>query len=599
MSHSSAAADETALQEDGRQMASGVKLTGDLARAAKIFGGGPVLHTVQQAHLFDDSKHFVDMPLKQDPEVVLAAFEKISDKKDREKLKAFVDEYFEDVGSELQPWTPEDMQESPPMLAAIKDAAMQKWALSLNKLWASLGRKPSSNVAEKQQRHSSLPQPFPTVVPGGRFRETYYWDTYWVVRGLLVCGMLDTAIGVVENMLDSVRRFGFVPNGTRVYYLDRSQPPLLTDMALAVYSASGNKTWLKEVLPVLEAEYNFWMSPRSGHMAELSSGQRLNVYQSARRGPRPESYSEDLETAMKAASLGRQPKEVYRGLCSGAESGWDFSTRWLSDGLGGADMGKADLTTIQTHNIVPVDLNAFLLRVEQGLAFAHEELHGEKTSAVSSYRKAASNRRSLMNEYLWDSKSKSYRDFRLDVRQPSQVIALSDFSAALWAGLLGPDAADTSTDIAERMVASLQASGLLQSGGAASSSVNTKRETQWDAPNAWPPLQLMLIEGLEKLPASSQGPSLAEDLGRRWLSSCYAAYQKFGYMYEKYNADRPGEGGEGGEYDTQVGFGWSNGVVLVLLARNWTAVPMQNSEYKKRHADDPDGRQTSKLRVEV
>lgn len=36
-------------------------------------------------------------------------------------------------------------------------------------------------------------------------------------------------------------------------------------------------------------------------------------------------------------------------------------------------------------------------------------------------------------------------------------------------------------------------------------------------------------------------------------------------MYEKYNAYVVGQGGGGGEYVPQIGFGWSNAVALVLI----------------------------------
>eukprot|EP00930_Biecheleria_cincta_P016626 TRINITY_DN13448_c0_g1_i1.p1 TRINITY_DN13448_c0_g1~~TRINITY_DN13448_c0_g1_i1.p1 ORF type:complete len:630 (+),score=147.67 TRINITY_DN13448_c0_g1_i1:163-1890(+) len=548
-----------ALQEDGLRMASGRRLEGALARAAKVFGGGPLLHAVQQAGLFKDSKHFVDMPMKEDPEMVLAAFHELQDPSDKKALEAFVKSYFDDAGSELEPWTPEDFQEAPALLKQIKDEAMQTWALGLNRLWATLGRRPHCAVESCQQRYSSLPQRFPTIVPGGRFRETYYWDTYWVIRGLLVCGMLETAKGVAENLLDSVRKFGFVPNGTRVYYLDRSQPPLLTDMVMAIHSVSGDDKWLADVLPVLESEYAFWMSPDSGHLACLSGKRgplQLNVYHSARAGPRPEAYVEDLEAARQAPE--RDAAEVYRGLCSGAESGWDFSSRWLDSRLGGGDTA-AKICSISTQNVVPVDLNCFLLRVEEGLAKAYKVLArpgGEK------YLEAASKRKEAMEEIFWIEEAQSYRDFCLDAGRSSSVAALSDFATPFWAGLHSSRPGDA--------LQGLQRSGLLQAGGAASTSVNTQGATQWDAPNAWPPLQHMLIEGLEQLPGS-QGPTLARDLAQRWLSSCYQAWQRSGFMYEKYNADVPGEGGDGGEYDPQVGFGWSNGVVLVFLARNWLA----------------------------
>ena len=55
------------------------------------------------------------------------------------------------------------------------------------------------------------------------------------------------------------------------------------------------------------------------------------------------------------------------------------------------------------------------------------------------------------------------------------------------------------------------------------------------------------------------------DVSETWIATCFAAYQSTGFMYEKYNAFVFGVGGGGGEYVPQVGFGWSNGVVLYLL----------------------------------
>lgn len=57
------------------------------------------------------------------------------------------------------------------------------------------------------------------------------------------------------------------------------------------------------------------------------------------------------------------------------------------------------------------------------------------------------------------------------------------------------------------------------------------------------------------------------DLTNAWLETCYMAYSNTGFMYEKYNALEKGVGGGGGEYEPQLGFGWSNGAVLMLLNR--------------------------------
>lgn len=559
---------------DGQWLATGVRMEGDIARAASIFSGGKLLDAVQRAKLFKDSKHFVDMPLKHDPEIVRAAFEALPDKTDPAALQAFVAEHFAEPGSELEPWVPTDYQEQPSLLGSISDPERKAWALQLNKLWTVLGRKTSMTVADNQSRFSSIAQRFPTIVPGGRFRETYYWDTYWIIRGLIMCDMVSTAKGIVENLLDSVRRFGFVPNGTRVYYLDRSQPPLLTDMVMAIYAETGDQAWLQQVLPVLEVEYNFWMDPGSGRVVELDAEgaagdkHRLNVYRSMRDGPRPESYCEDLATAAEGQKLGRKPFQVHRALCSAAESGWDFSTRWLQDAEGGESLGQADLATIATVQVVPADLNCYLYRVETGLASAYE-MSG--AAAGSRFRAAAARRAEAMNKYLWTGNS--YRDYLRKSKKPSAVVSVSDWAAPLWAGLQGPSGNP------EAMVQALEESGLLSVGGAATTAVDTGGKTQWDSPNAWPPLQLMLIEGLEKNPC---GKALGKRLAEEWLSSNERSWLQSGHMSEKYDAFRPGNTGRGGEYEPQVGFGWSNGVALVLLGKT-----AERGEKRRKLCEEP------------
>jgi len=89
---------------------------------------------------------------------------------------------------------------------------------------------------------------------------------------------------------------------------------------------------------------------------------------------------------------------------------------------------------------------------------------------------------------------------------------------------------------------------------------------QWDWPNAWAPLQEMLIEGLERTQTRA-GEELALSVARDWTASNSKAWRRTHYMYEKYVATEQGVGGGGGEYTPQVGFGWSNGVALTLLAR--------------------------------
>lgn len=532
-----------------------------VARASKVFCDGPLLDAVQRAGIFEDSKTFVDRPLKADPEVALEAFANLEGKLDPKVLRTFVEEYFEEEGEDMELWTPSDWTESPKNLAALEDESLRKLALALNDLWKILARRQKAKVASAPARTSALVRTRGMMLPGGRFRETYYWDTYWIVRGLLICGMLETARGIVETLLDDVRHFGFVPNGGRIYYLDRSQPPLLSEMVMAVDVAAPNEEWLAAALPVLEDEYRWWMNSSTGHRVKVplpdGGSADLNVYCSSGRTPRPESYIEDVRSADRAKeAFGREREEVWHALRSGAESGWDFSARWLAP----ATEGKVDLSTIDASKVVPVDLNSYLFGMECNLSrLCHRVSSGSAKKRADGYAAAAAERRAAMERLLWDEQVGSFKDFRLGEGKLSTVVALSDFAAPLWVGLQGKGGA-------KGVVVSLQRSGLIQAGGALTTTLHTGE--QWDAPNGWPPLQLMLIEGLDAVRGECGAAGEVADLvAASWLESCLKAWQGSGFMFEKYNAEQPGVGGGGGEYKPQTGFGWSNGVVLALLMR--------------------------------
>ena len=126
-----------------------------------------------------------------------------------------------------------------------------------------------------------------------------------IIEGLLVCGMYDTSLGMIENLLQDIQSFGFVPNGGRIYYLDRSQPPMLSEMLMAYIRAitkrdasalSGLTSFLASAYQTIKKEYSFWMNETNGHVVTVK-GMRLNQYCSQVPEPRPESYREDYTTA--------------------------------------------------------------------------------------------------------------------------------------------------------------------------------------------------------------------------------------------------------------------------------------------------------------
>lgn len=333
-------------------------------------------------------------------------------------------------------------------------------------------------------------------------------------------------------------------------------------MVLAIHNADLDKTWLNAAVPLLEKEYNYWMDPSNGHIRSIDAGEEkvtLNVYNSFNCTPRPEAYVKDRVTAFAAEQLfGRKEEEVYRNIRATAESGWDFSSRWNSTD----PHESATVATINTCNVVPVDLNSFLYRVELGIAQLLEVLaeadsdDTRKAQIAMAYKSKADRRACSMNKLLWDASSHRYRDYHISAGSFSSVISLSDYAAPLWAGLYGPRG---QVDLTIR---SLQDSDLLQCAGASMTNMHTGE--QWDAPNAWPNLQLMLVEGLER----AGDLCAAEALANAFLEISFNVWKETGFMHEKYNAFQSKRAGSGGEYVPQVGFGWTNGVALVLLVRN-------------------------------
>jgi alpha,alpha-trehalase len=594
-------------------------------QAPDIWRSGPILRAVQSAHLFNDSKDFVDSPLLVSPEECWKRFLLLPPPPiPRDALAAFVKETFGPPGHDLEPWTPPDHVQSPPLVAKLPDGPVKDWATALNNLWPVLGRRMSESTLAHPERTTLLPARHGFIVPGGRFREVYYWDSYWVVLGLLACGMRQTATNVTTNLLEAAQAYGgYVPNGLRSYYLNRSQPPLLTQMVAAIVDtllkdiegeeqqakASPTKQMLDELLqdalPVLDAEYAWWMRPNGTNGSRTSAvlvgpsadgsrpSARLNRYVVETGEPRPESWREDVATASHVPAEARAA--LYAELAAGAETGWDYSSRWLSptpshtstpasssggekpagrrDGDGDREDSCA-LCGIRTSKVLPVELNAILYRNERTLARLHA-LVDPTAPAVAEYAAAAAARLDGMEEWMWSATEGRWEDLLLlnataeageAGGEPQPIVAESAASyMPLWAGACSGEQAASAA-------AALRSSRLLHPGGVATTLEATGQ--QWDSPNAWPPLQQMLIEGLSTCGAPLAA-ELASSLAERWLRSNWLGWNETHSMHEKYDAMRPGKRGGGGEYTPQVGFGWTNGVVLWLLQHGFRFDPSE------------------------
>lgn len=516
---------------------------------SQVYCQGELLQTVQMAKVYQDSKTFVDLKIKTSEKQVLANFDafmkSVNDKPTDDEVGQFVKDNFEE-GQELEEWVPPDFNPEPDFLKEIQNSELRNFGMDIVALWKILARKTSSDVEVHPDRYSLLALPNGFIIPGGRFKEIYYWDTYWIIRGLLISGMHETARGMIENLIYLVRVLGHVPNGSRVYYTRRSQPPLLTKMVTEYIRYTKNYTWLEKNIDALETELIFWLENRAVWVRQNKISYRLFRYHASTSGPRPESYREDVETTRHSPD----PQKIFTELKSGSESGWDFSSRWFFDPKGG---NHGNLSNIHVSRAIPVDLNAFLFDAFASLSNLFAQLGNGLKRVV--WNAQASVLELGISNVLWDDKEGIWFDYDIEMKQRRPYF---------YASNLAPLATDKFAMLyTQKVLKYLERNNITMYPGGTPTSFEHTGE-QWDFPNAWPPLQSILIFGL----AGNEDPR-AQDLGLRlaqnWVSANYIGFRKSKEMFEKYDALEPGKYGGGGEYVVQAGFGWTNGVVLELL----------------------------------
>ncbi|QEM91212.1 alpha,alpha-trehalase [Kosakonia radicincitans] len=485
---------------------------------------GPLFNDVQSAKLFPDQKTFADAVPKGDPLMILADY-RMQRNQTSFDLRHFVDVNFT-LPKEGEAYVPPEGQ-------SLRE--------HIDGLWPVLTR--TTDSAGKWD--SLLPLPKPYVVPGGRFREVYYWDSYFTMLGLAESGHWDKINDMVTNFAHEIDTWGHIPNGNRTYYLSRSQPPFFALMVELLATHDGDEA-LKTWLPQMEKEYRYWMEgvdslqpgQASQRVVKLNDGTVLNRYWDDRDMPRPESWLDDVTTAKNNPN--RPATEIYRDLRSAAASGWDFSSRWMDN--------PQQLGTIRTTSIVPVDLNALMFKMEKMLARGYQ-VSGDAAKA-SHYEALATARQKGIEANLWNEKEGWYADYDLKTHKVRNQLT----AAALFPLFVNAAAKDR----ADKVAAATQAR-LLKPGGITTTTVNSGQ--QWDAPNGWAPLQWVAAEGLQNY----QQQKLSQEVSWRFLTNVQHTYDREKKLVEKYDVSTTGTGGGGGEYPLQDGFGWTNGVTLKML----------------------------------
>jgi alpha,alpha-trehalase len=409
-------------------------------------------------------------------------------------------------------------------------------------MWPRLTRKarPHANDAS-----TLLPIPHNYIVPGGRYIEFYYWDTYYTSLGLLSSGRHNLLADMVRNMAHFIDVHGHMPNGTRTYQASRSQVPHFHRM-LKLLERSAGREAARKYTKVLQREHNFWNT--GARKVELAHGTHLNRYWDALDTPRPEGYREDYTTALEAKLKGWRgdEKEVYRDLRAAAESGWDFSSRWLS--MPETRDEPWPLASIRTTDVLPIDLNCLLYEQE---AMLSEWLNGSEADAFK--ERATRRRERLLRTPFWDEECGWFRDvWNHDGElKPTDVMSLAGVYA-LFCRVAEPSQADR---MAERI-----ATDFLKLGGVVTSTAAFQSGQQWDYPNGWAPLQWAAVSGLWHYGHRD----LAREIARRFVNCVGQHFERTGVLMEKYNVVNPARMGGGGEYPNQVGFGWTNGVTAAF-----------------------------------
>jgi alpha,alpha-trehalase len=408
------------------------------------------------------------------------------------------------------------------------------------------------------REHGLLYLPRPYVVPGGRFNEMYGWDSYFIQVGLLRDDQLGDASDLVENFLYEIEHYGTILNANRTYFLSRSQPPFLTRMILAVYEKTRDNAWLRGTLPAIERYYRFWTTephtvpdaglsryfdrgegPAPEVMADEKDEQGRTHYDRAREYYRTHDVTDYDESLYYDSRRDRLTDLFYKGDRSMRESGFDPSNRF----------GALNVDVI---HYAPVCLNTLLYVMEDDTGRIMETL-GD-TSAAAMWRSRAASRRDLINTLMWDEEAGLYYDYNFRTRQRRRYDFATTFFP-LWAGIASPAQAARLRENLSRFEAP---------GGLLTSTAVTGN--QWDAPFGWAPLQMIAVDGLRRYGFHED----ANRIAAKFVSLVAKEFDEHGTIVEKYDVRRRESDVAAdikfGYSANQVGFGWTNGAVLDLLA---------------------------------
>lgn len=483
---------------------------------SEIFCAGKILQTVNIAMPYPDSKTIVDKPTNGTSEATIAAFDAFGNNITYGEVVTFLEQKFQGEGLELESTTLTNFPQSPAAFSGILDPYVKGFTLVVHNIWNLLIRETNeSRICMNGECESSLiPLNHTFVVPGGRFREQYYWDSKFILEGLLKSELYSVANSTLQNFMDEIEQFGFIPNGGRIYYLNRSQPPVFIGMMLSYYNKTGDAATLARALPIMEKELDWWGTNRSVNITSPYTNETRTVYHYSVKNtaPRPESYLEDYEAAngadLTTAYTEEEKGALYAELASGAETGWDYSSRWAKNPhLGNMTNQTPILRTLNVRNTTAVDLNAILYKAHIDLAtlytmssqsMAKRVIRRSDSDRASFHRGAAATLKGAILDLFWDPNRLAFYDFNTTSSARNEQLTAAHWYP-LWAGII-PDEVKSNATAAFGAYSSLNLVMRKFNGTIPATFITTG--LQWDFPNAWPPHIYFALEALENVPAN-------------------------------------------------------------------------------------------------
>lgn len=494
---------------------------------------GELFEEVQRNRVYGDGKTFIDLIPRGRAKAIRAEY-MIAREDPKFDLGDFVSRHFYE-------FAPHKYKEA----EVFAPDASRPVSEHIHLLWSVLERR------NRRNRGSLIALPHTYVVPGGRFDEQFYWDSYFIMLGLAADGRWGRIEGMIKNFAFMIRKFGYIPTANRTYFLSRSQPPFFVHMVRLLAQHNGRGRTFAEYLPYLLSEYRFWMKGRikvqkSKHssyarVVQMPDGSYLNRYYDNKSTPRPDTFTEDTERAK--TNPEREPEKLFLHLRAGAESGWDFSSRWLVD--------IHDISSIHTADIIPVDLNCLLYQLELTIAESYRLI--KNPLLARKFQRLAERRSKAIQKYCWNEEEKFFVDYNFHTKKQTERPSLAAVFP-LYARIATKTQADKVVERLKR--------DFLKKGGLVTTLDNT--DQQWDAPNGWAPLHWIVIKALRNYGYHE----FADEIKHRWITVNMRIYQEHQKLVEKYNVVDTKHLGGGGEYPLQDGFGWTNGVLAALLAED-------------------------------